>query len=480
MPRAPCRSATTATTSTRCSTRSAPRTKLVYVCHPNNPTGTMNTRDELDAFFERVPDARARRRRPGVLRVRRPARLPRRRRGVREARPAASSCCARSRRSTASPGSGSATRSGRADVCAAMAKVRRPFDVTDAPRRSPRSRASATPPRSRARRRAQRRRASRGSRRRCASTASSRSPARSGTSSTSSVGEDAAAALRAAAPRGRDRAAAARLRRSDRDPRLRRHARGARRLRGRARPGPCASLARTSGGSASTASQASASAARASSAPTAASGFSSSRRFGSGIGNWLAVVALQVDVYDRTHSGWWVGALLVANILPGGLPRPAARAARRPALAEGADDRLRRRAARRVRRAAVRELGGRRSSPSPRSPASATRSSGRPCSPGCRTSSSDERLPTRERAAPARRVDDDGDRADRRRRHRRRVRARPRLLGERRHVRALGAARARDPGPAAAERPADRRAGTGASWPRASASCAARARCSAC
>jgi histidinol-phosphate aminotransferase len=31
-------------------------TKLVYVCHPNNPTGTMNTRAELDAYFERVPD----------------------------------------------------------------------------------------------------------------------------------------------------------------------------------------------------------------------------------------------------------------------------------------------------------------------------------------------------------------------------------------------------------------------------------------
>jgi MFS family permease len=38
--------------------------------------------------------------------------------------------------------------------------------------------------------------------------------------------------------------------------------------------------------------------------------------FTSGVGNWLAVVALQVDVYDRTHSGWWVGVLLVANILP--------------------------------------------------------------------------------------------------------------------------------------------------------------------
>jgi histidinol-phosphate aminotransferase len=33
-----------------------PRTKLVYVCHPNNPTGTMNTRADLDAYFERVPD----------------------------------------------------------------------------------------------------------------------------------------------------------------------------------------------------------------------------------------------------------------------------------------------------------------------------------------------------------------------------------------------------------------------------------------
>ena len=34
-----------------------PRTKLVYVCHPNNPTGTMNTRAELDAFFDACPRA---------------------------------------------------------------------------------------------------------------------------------------------------------------------------------------------------------------------------------------------------------------------------------------------------------------------------------------------------------------------------------------------------------------------------------------
>jgi histidinol-phosphate aminotransferase len=33
-----------------------PRTKVVYVCHPNNPTGTTNSTDELDAFFARVPE----------------------------------------------------------------------------------------------------------------------------------------------------------------------------------------------------------------------------------------------------------------------------------------------------------------------------------------------------------------------------------------------------------------------------------------
>jgi len=33
-----------------------PRTKIVYVCNPNNPTGTMTTRSELDSYFERVPE----------------------------------------------------------------------------------------------------------------------------------------------------------------------------------------------------------------------------------------------------------------------------------------------------------------------------------------------------------------------------------------------------------------------------------------
>jgi histidinol-phosphate aminotransferase len=33
-----------------------PRTKLAYICHPNNPTGTTNTLDELDRWFDSVPD----------------------------------------------------------------------------------------------------------------------------------------------------------------------------------------------------------------------------------------------------------------------------------------------------------------------------------------------------------------------------------------------------------------------------------------
>jgi|SRR5581483_4896913 len=38
----------------------------------------------------------------------------------------------------------------------------------------------------------------------------------------------------------------------------------------------------------------------------------------SGLGTWLAVVALTLDVAARTHqSGWWVAALLVADFLPG-------------------------------------------------------------------------------------------------------------------------------------------------------------------
>lgn len=33
-----------------------PRTKLIYLCNPNNPTGTIFTRDEFDRFMARVPE----------------------------------------------------------------------------------------------------------------------------------------------------------------------------------------------------------------------------------------------------------------------------------------------------------------------------------------------------------------------------------------------------------------------------------------
>ncbi|HEU0303068.1 MAG TPA: MFS transporter [Gaiellaceae bacterium] len=38
--------------------------------------------------------------------------------------------------------------------------------------------------------------------------------------------------------------------------------------------------------------------------------------FASGLGTWIAVIALSVDVYDRTESATWVSALLVADFLP--------------------------------------------------------------------------------------------------------------------------------------------------------------------
>ncbi len=37
-------------------TEVGPKTKLVYVCHPNNPTGTANGRDELLTFVDRLPE----------------------------------------------------------------------------------------------------------------------------------------------------------------------------------------------------------------------------------------------------------------------------------------------------------------------------------------------------------------------------------------------------------------------------------------
>src|ERR671934_1196873 len=37
---------------------------------------------------------------------------------------------------------------------------------------------------------------------------------------------------------------------------------------------------------------------------------------GSGAGTWLALVALEVDVFVRTGSSSWVAALLIADLLP--------------------------------------------------------------------------------------------------------------------------------------------------------------------
>jgi MFS family permease len=37
---------------------------------------------------------------------------------------------------------------------------------------------------------------------------------------------------------------------------------------------------------------------------------------GSGAGTWLALVALEVDIFERTHSSAWIAALLIADLLP--------------------------------------------------------------------------------------------------------------------------------------------------------------------
>lgn len=62
---------------------------------------------------------------------------------------------------------------------------------------------------------------------------------------------------------------------------------------------------------------------------------------GSGLGTWLALVALQIDVLRRTHSPIWMSALLIANILPtlvvGLLAGPLVDRLSRRALMIGAD-----------------------------------------------------------------------------------------------------------------------------------------------
>ena len=41
-----------------CEKRLAPSVKLIFLANPNNPTGTMFTADDLDAFIAQVPATR--------------------------------------------------------------------------------------------------------------------------------------------------------------------------------------------------------------------------------------------------------------------------------------------------------------------------------------------------------------------------------------------------------------------------------------
>ena len=107
----------------------SPRTKIVYVCHPNNPTGTMNTREELDSFLERAP--------AGVLVVIDQAYFEYV--GRADYPDAIREYVAAGRRVVALrtfskiyglAGLRVGYAVGPVDVCAAMAKVRRPFDLS--------------------------------------------------------------------------------------------------------------------------------------------------------------------------------------------------------------------------------------------------------------------------------------------------------------------------------------------------------------
>ncbi len=281
------------------------RTKLVYICNPNNPTGTMNTTDELDDFFARVPghvltvvdqayfeyidrpdypDAVERylraRRRVAVLRTfSKIYGLAGLRIGYAVAAP---------------------------DVCGAMAKVRRPFDIV-----SP-AQAAAVESIDAIDELARRRAAN------AEGLVRLESVLRAPRSRPGPVrrqlplrrdGRRGDRALRPTAARRDCRAASCRLWCADRGAHHRRHPGRDRRAGDGARPRARARVT--------------------SAAPAASArhhrlavlhGVEFRRLFlanlTSGIGTWLALLALQIEVYDRTHSGWWVGALLAANIVP--------------------------------------------------------------------------------------------------------------------------------------------------------------------
>ena len=290
-----------------------PRTKLVYVCHPNNPTGTMNTRDELDAFFERVPEH--------VLVVVDQAYFeyiddPDYPDAVEEYFKAGRRTVVLRTFSKIYGLAGLRVgyAIGPAEVCAAMQKVRRPFDVTTTAQVA--ALASLGDPAEIARRRA----LNAEGLVRLAATLREHGlePAEGAVGNFLYVetGEDAGTALRAVAPRRRDRASSAGLRRADCDPRLRRDARGERLLRRRPRPGPCPSLAPGCGPSGSTRFLRCGCAADAPSSRTAASACSPSRpsapRSATG---WPSSPCRSTSTTGRTRAGG-SGRCLIANILP--------------------------------------------------------------------------------------------------------------------------------------------------------------------
>ena len=107
-----------------------PRTRIAYVCNPNNPTGGIVGREQLAAFVAAVPER--------VLVVVDEAyheyvedpELPGRGRRARR-RTTTCACCARSRRCTAWPACGSATRSPRRRWQRRSPRCGRPFDVNE-------------------------------------------------------------------------------------------------------------------------------------------------------------------------------------------------------------------------------------------------------------------------------------------------------------------------------------------------------------
>ena len=214
--------------------RDHPRTKLVYICHPNNPTGTMNTRAELDAYFDGVSDH--------VLTVLDQAYFeyiddPDYADGIAEylKEGAGSSSCGRSRRSSGLPGFASATRSPRPPSsprsarCGARSTSR---PRTGSRASEPRRRAGSRTPPSRKRGAADRGRAN-----------PARTRPRAGRAGRGELpllrpGRGLAASVRAAVARGGDRPADARFRQPDGDPGDGRNRRGERLSRRARSTGP--------------------------------------------------------------------------------------------------------------------------------------------------------------------------------------------------------------------------------------------------